>query len=99
MLYLSEVIVEFEIPLANALNNYEKIKNLILANVNEYMETTAAEFNAFSVELFANSNTLPKFIVERRLGTSVKDQRYFCSAPLTTERHIQVLAEIEHLLS
>ena len=26
MLYLSEVIVEFEIPLANALNNYEKIK-------------------------------------------------------------------------
>ena len=97
--YVSEIVVDFERPAANVLNNYEKIANILLSNVNENREATAVAFNAFSIEFVTKSKSaaMPKFVIERREGTSVENERYFCSAPLTTERHLQVLEEIERL--
>ena len=95
--YISEIVVDFERPAANVLNNYEKIANILLSNVNENREATAVAFNAFSIEFVTKSAAMPKFVIERREGTSVENERYFCSAPLTTERHLQVLEEIERL--
>ena len=97
MLYVSEVVVDFEWPSANVINNYHKLASIVLSNVNENREAEAAAFSGFSMELVSKSGSMPKFTIERRLGNSVEDERYFCSAPLTTERHIQVLEEIEQL--
>ena len=97
--YLSEVVVEFEKSAANMFAKYDKIADVILSGVNKHMDVTAAAFSALTIEFVSSVETIPKFIIERREGTSVEDERYFCSAPLTTERHLQVLEQIEHLLS
>ena len=99
MLYASDVVVDFEWPAANVINNYHNIANIVLSNINENREADSAAFSGFSIEFVTRSATMPKFTIERRLGSSVEDERYFCSAPLTTERHIQVLEEIEQLFS
>lgn len=98
-LYLSEVVVEFEKPAANMFAKYSKIADVILSGVNEHRDVSAAAFNALTIEFPSRSEVIPKFIIERREGASLEDERYFCSAPLATERHLQVLEEIERLLS
>ncbi len=98
-LYSSEVVVEFEKPAANMLAKYDKIANVILSGVNEHRDVSAAAFSALTIEFASKSEAIPKFIIERREGTSVEAERYFCSAPLTTKRHLQVLEELERLFS
>lgn len=97
--YLSEIVVDFERPMANALNNYNKLVSLVLSSVDENREASAAAFSSLSIEFFASAGEIPKFIIERRQGTTMEEERYFCSAPLKTEEHLRVLEEIERLLS
>ena len=96
--YLSEIVVDFDQPIANALNNSNELTSLILSSVAEYREAKAAALTSFSVEFVSGAAAIPKFIIERREGTTVEDKRYFCSAPLTTEQHLRVLQSIERLL-
>ena len=98
-LFLSEIVVEFERPLANILAKYDMIVDIILSSVNEHREVSAAAFNTLSIEFASKSTAVPKFIIERRAGTSVDEEFYFCSAPLTTEGHLQALEKIERLFS
>ena len=98
-LVLSEVVVDFERPVSKVIANYGKIADVILASVNDNRDAIAANFGALVIEFESESTTVPKFIIERREGSSVEDERYFCSAPLTTERHLQVLRELEQLFS
>ena len=99
-LYVSEIVVDFEAPVANMINNSKEIVNLLLSHVDKRREVKAAAFSALSFE-FATKDSMAaaKFLIERRVGTTVDDERYFCSAPLTTERHLEVLQEIERLFS
>lgn len=96
--YLSEIVVEFEQPIANALNNYNELTSLILSSVTENREAAAAALNSLSIEFVSGADAIPKFVIERREGTTIEDKRYFCSAPLTTEQHLKVLEAIERLL-
>ena len=97
-LYLSEIVVDLEKPAARLFSKCEKIVNAILSNVHENREARGAALNGISIEFATTSVPIPKFTIERRAGTSAEDERYFCSAPLTTQRHLQVLEEIERLL-
>lgn len=38
---------------------------------------------------------VPKFIIERRQGISFERERYFCSAPMRTRDHVDILEKIE----
>ena len=98
-IYLSEVVVEFEKPAANMFAKHDRILDIILSSVTTHREASAAAFNSLSIEFVSKSRSMPKFTIERRLGTSVDDECYFCSAPLTTEGHLQALEEIERLFS
>ena len=99
-LYVSEIVVDFEAPVANMINNSKEIVNLLLSHVDKRREVKAAAFSALSFEFSTkDSMAAAKFLIERRVGTTVDDERYFCSAPLTTERHLEVLQEIERLFS
>ena len=98
-LYVSEIVVDFDVPVANMIDNYGEIANLLVSHVDKNRGVKAAAVNALSFEFLTNdSMTTAKFVIERRVGTSVEDERYFCSAPLTTEHHLEVLQEIERLL-
>ena len=98
-LYLSEIVVEFEKPARHMIVKFDKLADLILSKVDEHSELTAAAFCGLTIEFESKSTSKPKFIIERREGTSIEDEYYFCSAPLTTERHLQVLEEMERLFS
>ena len=99
-LYLSEIVVDFETPVANIINSYEEIVKLLLSHVDENRVVKTAAFGALSFEFAANdSMAAAKFLIERRVGTTVEEERYFCSAPLTTEHHLQVIQEMERLFS
>ena len=99
-LYVSEIVVDFDVPVANMIDKYEEIANLLMSHVDKSRGVRAAAVNALSFEFLTNdSMTAAKFVIERRVGTSVEDERYFCSAPLTTEHHLEVLKKIERLFS
>lgn len=95
--FLSEIVVEFEKPAANMFAEYNRIVDIILPKVNVHRDASAAAFNTLSIEFVSKSPSIPKFIIERRAGTPVDGERYFCSAPLTTDHHLEVLQEIERL--
>ena len=95
--YLSEVVIDFESPASNMLANYDKISDIIFSNVSEDRGAIGATFGGLIIDFITKSVAMPKFIIERREGSAVEDERYFCSAPLTTDRHLQVLEEIERL--
>ena len=98
-LYVSEIVIDFEAPVSNMIDNYTEIANLLLSHIEKSRGVKVAVFGALSFEFVTNdSMETPKFIIERRVGTTVGDERYFCSAPLTTERHLEVLQEIERLI-
>jgi hypothetical protein len=40
-----------------------------------------------------------EFLIERRAGAPLSENRYFCSAPLRTADHVRTLEEIESVLS
>lgn len=99
-LYVSEIVVDFEKPLSNLIEKYKEVARLIVSNVDESRGVGAMAINALSFEFVANDSlAIAKFLIERRVGTNVEDERYFCSAPLTTERHVDVLRNIESLFS
>ena len=77
-LYVSEIVVDFEAPVANMINNSKEIINLLLSHVDKSKEVKAAAFSALSFEFVTNdSMALAKFLIERRVGTTVEDERYF----------------------
>jgi hypothetical protein len=40
-----------------------------------------------------------EYAIERRAGVPISENRYFCSAPLSTAEHIRTLEEIEKVVA
>ncbi|KAF0142277.1 MAG: hypothetical protein FD153_625 [Rhodospirillaceae bacterium] len=93
-LYLSELVVDFERPLSSTFKNFETISNLVTNKVAEHREVTLSALAGFAIE-FVGAASPPRFSIERRVGASFGQERYFCSAPLRTEAHVEVLRELE----
>lgn len=102
-LYVSQLVVEFEAPLSRLITSYERIVRLIAENIAESFGDRVPLMDAaridFEVDRLANSNqSVPRFVIERRVGVPFAKERYFCGAPMTTLGHIEVLQEIEDVL-
>jgi hypothetical protein len=102
-LFLSQIVVEFEIRLANLISKYSAISDLITRElVPIYQNKEPVNFCRVDFELekkaIPSGITAPRFVIERRANIPFERERYFCGAPLRTAAHLRVLEEIEKLL-
>jgi hypothetical protein len=103
-LYASTLIVDFEWPLSRLLRGYELISELISSRTITIMPSrkplqfSRLDFEVDKTEL-EGQLALPKFILERRSGVLFSQERYYTVAPMHTASHIEVLTEIEKLVS
>jgi len=103
-LCLSEVTVEFERPLSRLIAAYEAISTALSMNIGPLFGTSeAVQLARMDFGLDPSSPNVkvagPRFVLERRSGVSFDQERYFSSAPLSTENHISLLRLIEQHLS
>jgi hypothetical protein len=100
--FLSQVVVEFDRPLSGLFAAHGKIADLI-ANQNRqiYGVPAVMDFGRLDLELDKTASPLrlgvPRFIIERRPGVPFSQERYFCSAPMHTKSHLELLEEIERM--
>jgi hypothetical protein len=103
IIYISNVVVEFEEALEVKIQSLSKIASLI-----NRARAVSPEFNitrlGFGVPMFhgppdqISTVEATEFSIERRVQIPFEQNRYFCVAPLRTEDHIRVLTEIEDAL-
>jgi hypothetical protein len=101
--YLSQLVVEFDKPLAKLISNFESISAAITAEATSiYKIQQPAGFARIDFEIDKASLTkginIPRFIIERRTNIPFDKERYHSGAPMKTDRHIHILEEIEKML-
>ncbi|MFN4184012.1 MAG: hypothetical protein ACK4M6_04445 [Hyphomonas sp.] len=97
-LYLSELVVDFEHSPAKLMKHYEALECLATKHMSaDNRPFKKAGFSHFSIEFVAEAGFCPRFSIERRTGSSLEQERYYCAAPLRTEHHIEALEDIEKL--
>jgi len=106
--YVSNIVVEFDLELETHLHPLSGIIDII----NHHKPAHRADYNlkrlGFSDNPSPATPQMPRdvlvnieqadFLIERRIGQEFSRNRYFCSAPMATREHIQVLQEIEAVL-
>jgi hypothetical protein len=95
--FVSQIVIEFDKPLSKLINGFESLTRLVSEKLNTvYDAKVNLEFGRID---FASSDQvslrMPNFIIERRLNIPFSRERYYCSAPLRTNDHIEVLEQIE----
>jgi len=100
--FVSNLVVEFD----HGLENYLVKLSEIIGVINEFRPAERLPFNIKRLS-FGEMDIFPPpadplvliekgdFIIERRTAHPFEENRYFCSAPMTTEDHIRVLERIE----
>jgi hypothetical protein len=101
--FLSQIVVEFERPLAKLMANYAEISSSVSKVISKiYDEEIPMGFARFDLEFdkigSKSSLVVPKFIIERRVLIPFERERYICGAPMRTLDHIAILEEIERSL-
>jgi hypothetical protein len=102
--FISQVVVEFDKPLSTLFKSFESLTKLVSDKINQVYNTDLSlnigrldlEFDRLTG---ISSPTLPKFIIERRANVQFVRERYYCSAPIRTNDHLQVLKEIEEVMA
>jgi hypothetical protein len=102
--YLSNVVVEFDDNLVKYFVKIGKIEQLI-NDVSKINKPFKIKRLAFGTEVLATPPADPlvmietaDFLIERRVGRSLEENRYFCSAPMRTSDHIRALEQIEAIM-
>lgn len=99
-LYLSEIVVDFDTPISEAWKSFSAILEIATRYMLEDNRPfTGAGPSGFSVEFRNGTVTLPKFVIERRTGSTMDQERYICMAPLRTKHHVAALTDLEKLIS
>jgi hypothetical protein len=101
--FVSQIVVEFERPLSSLMDAYNTIAAAISGKLEAVYETKIplglgkieVQFDKL---LEQSSLIVPNFTIERRVGIPFNKERYYCSAPLRTRDHLEVLGQIESLL-
>jgi hypothetical protein len=99
--FLSNVVVEFD----KSLEEYFEAISKMVAVIND-ARPGRSPFNikrlGFGEMDISPLQTDPlvtveraDFVIERRVGHPFEENRYFCTAPMTTEDHVRVLERIE----
>ena len=102
-LFLNQMVVDFQKPLSRLFKGFDAISNIMQRCLSEDgRPSESIVFVRFDAEpgpreglRYPNS---PRFVIERRVGTEVGQERYYCSAPLRTDTHLAALEAIEHLV-
>ena len=102
--FLSQIVVEFDRPIAKLISGYEKMATAINSELSQIygqiqgpMDFARLDFE-FDRATTGLQTPIPRFILERRAGVSFAQERYFAGAPMQTSRHIAVLESIENLV-
>ena len=93
--YLSQLLVTSNISLDLINPKLKKLTNYLSDN-------STSQFEMGGIHIWPDQTpniTFPKFIFERVVGVPFKEKKYFSSAGLQTEEHLNLLNELELLLS
>jgi hypothetical protein len=96
-LYLSELTIKLDYPLANLnprLTEFSNRLSSLLPDVNPF-STGGVSF--WTDSTFAVTKTAP-FLIERRPNAPFSENKYYSKAGLPTEQHLTILQEFEELL-
>jgi hypothetical protein len=102
--FWSQVVAEFQHPLERLISGHDKIEGLINKSLREVHgpEISPAQFARVDFACDATKMRagfpVPRFFIERRVGTPFDRERYFCGAPMRTRDLLHLLDEIEQLL-
>jgi hypothetical protein len=101
--FTSTVVVDFATSIEAAFQNFQTITGIMNA-AHEAAYGTRLELNAARIAVMVDPLTLPpftntNFMIERRTGHPYRDNRYFCTAPLPTQVHLQMLEALEKTLT
>jgi len=102
-IYQSNITVDFQESIDRHLGSAISIGRLIAEATNNSELPTIKRLHVGYGDLSTaqTPTNLPEgidFLIERRTGEPLSKNRYFCSAPLATERHVQLMTDIEHAL-
>ena len=101
--HVSQVVVEFEKPLAKLVPASEMIIDLVAAETGKIYDSPARmNFARLDFQLETETSNIrypiPRFFIERRAGTPFSQERYYSSAPMNTRSHLSLLEKIEKTL-
>lgn len=98
-LYISEVIVRMDNPFAQMDRGLSKFKQtldrLFARHKLPPFELGGMSFMTDTVD---SSYKAPGFAIERKMGTSFEDNRFWSKSPFTTTDHLNALSEFENTL-
>ncbi len=100
--YTSLVVVEFDKPIDSAIRSFSAISDLSSEMLKKSYNHEVM-FNVQNLSFNSDPTTLPpytntQFAIERRLDVSYASNRFYSTAPLTTDMHLDWLAAVESLL-
>ncbi|WP_176342372.1 hypothetical protein, partial [Oceanibaculum nanhaiense] len=97
------IVVEFEKNIENLFVNFSTISGIVGESMkytphkNENIGFIRFAIGADNTKI-AGLNPVP-FTIERRVGSPFEHNRFFCEAPLPTDKHVKALEAIETRLS
>ncbi|MEI7668533.1 MAG: hypothetical protein WCJ33_00420 [Pseudomonadota bacterium] len=104
--YESHLVVEFDSDLDNFIKPFAKISKLLSTLINEtYDISVKVDFSGFAIS--ADSTLLPSYLtpifnnnftINRRIGIAFSQNRYYCTAPFPTDKHIKLLENVENFI-
>jgi hypothetical protein len=101
--FVSQLVVEFSKPLDGLVKKFNSLISLVSDQVSSvYDENIVLGFSRLDIGFdkigYKSSLTVPGFIIERRQGVAFSKERYYCSAPIRTSQHVEILEKIENIL-
>jgi len=99
-LYISEVNVRLEGSLSKLSPQLVQFTSKISSAVSEDLKSPF-EFSgiSFGTDPFMQFPQTSGFAVERKIGAPFSENRYYSKAPLQTERHLELLADLEKFMT
>ncbi len=100
--YVSTVIVDFERDISSIIGPYRQLLGMLSERLKAYRkidQPVAMNRISFAVDATRlSAGTIPtEFLIERRQNVPFEKNRFFCDAPLPTDVHLKLLADIEAL--
>lgn len=97
-IYLSELVVDFDHSPAKLMRNYEKLQAIATKHMSDDNRPfKKAGLSQISIEFASETGNYPRFTIERRTGSGLDQDRFYCAAPLKTGHHIEALEALEKL--
>jgi hypothetical protein len=104
-IYWSHLVVEFDKSTGEYIEKIGAIERFVTEHINnkKIYRFKGCAFGARTSPLPPNADTIDiledqDFLIEHRVDTPFEQNRFFSSAPLTTDKHIRALEEIESII-